>query len=229
MIDLPPPAAPARYDLVKARHHGRRSDLSTKCRRRSLTAALVIVGAAWPACPRPCGRAAPVPLVSATPFARLLVGLGAGRHRRGAVRRRRGRGSTPPTPSPPAPAWSTRRSPLLAAKARPPSRLAALGAPFDRDADGGFAQSLEAAHSRPASPASRATRPAARSWQAVAAAALATPDIEVRKGAHVRGLLQDAAGRVRGALVETQAAAEPACSPPRRRSWPPAASAASTP
>ena len=36
--------------------------------------------------------------------------------------------------------------------------LANLGAPFDRTADGGFAQSLEAAHSRPRS---RPARPAA--------------------------------------------------------------------
>lgn len=80
--------------------------------------------------------------------------------------------------------------------------LADLGAPFDREADGGFSQGLEAAHSR-ARVARVGGDGAGRAiHNAVIAAVLAAPHVEVRAGLRARALLQDAAGRVRGALVE---------------------------
>jgi L-aspartate oxidase len=81
--------------------------------------------------------------------------------------------------------------------------LAALGAPFDRDAKGGFSLGLEAAHSRSRVARVKGDQAGRAVMQAVAAAALAAPHIEVREGARARALLQDAEGRVRGALVET--------------------------
>ncbi|WP_442867718.1 L-aspartate oxidase [Caulobacter sp. NIBR2454] len=81
-------------------------------------------------------------------------------------------------------------------------RLANLGAPFDRTADGGFAQSLEAAHGR-ARVARVGGDGAGRAIMAsVIAAAQAAPHIEIRENARAVALLQDATGRVRGALVE---------------------------
>ena len=73
--------------------------------------------------------------------------------------------------------------------------LAALGAPFDRTADGGFAQSLEAAHSpRPRRPREgRPGRPA-RSWRRSPSPSLAAPHIEVRDR---RDAARPAAGRRR--------------------------------
>jgi L-aspartate oxidase len=81
-------------------------------------------------------------------------------------------------------------------------RLAELGAPFDRDAAGDFAQSLEAAHSRPRVARVKGDQAGREIMRAVAAAAMAAPHIEIRQGARVRALLQDAEGRVRGALIE---------------------------
>ena len=82
--------------------------------------------------------------------------------------------------------------------------LADLGAPFDRDAHGRFVQSLEAAHGR-ARVARVGGDGAGRAiTEAVAAAALATPSVEVWTHARARALLQDAAGRVRGALIERE-------------------------
>jgi L-aspartate oxidase len=81
-------------------------------------------------------------------------------------------------------------------------RLADLGAPFDRDAAGDFAQSLEAAHSRPRVARVKGDQAGREIMRSVAAAAMAAAHIEIRQGAHVRALLLDADGRVRGALVE---------------------------
>lgn len=82
--------------------------------------------------------------------------------------------------------------------------LAALGAPFDRTPDGGFSAGLEAAHGR-ARVARVGGDGAGRAiHNAVIAAVLAAPHIEVRTGLRARSLLQDAAGRVRGALVEAE-------------------------
>jgi L-aspartate oxidase len=81
-------------------------------------------------------------------------------------------------------------------------RLADLGAPFDRTPDGGFSAGLEAAHGR-ARVAKVGGDGAGRAiHNAVVAAVLAAPHIEVRTGLRARSLLQDAAGRVRGALLE---------------------------
>jgi L-aspartate oxidase len=79
--------------------------------------------------------------------------------------------------------------------------LASLGAPFDRDADGAFAQSLEAAHSRARVARVKGDQAGKAIMQAVTGAALASPAIEVRRG-RALALLQDSEGRVRGALVE---------------------------
>lgn len=80
--------------------------------------------------------------------------------------------------------------------------LAALGAPFDRDAAGGFAVSLEAAHSR-ARVARVGGDGAGRAiLSALVAATRAAPHIEVWEDGRLRGLIQDASGRVRGALIE---------------------------
>jgi len=80
-------------------------------------------------------------------------------------------------------------------------RLAALGAPFDREADGRFAQGLEAAHSRPRIARVKGDQAGRAIMQAVTAAAMGQPRIAFRQ-ACAMALLQDAAGRVRGALIE---------------------------
>jgi L-aspartate oxidase len=83
--------------------------------------------------------------------------------------------------------------------------LAELGAPFDRAADGAFAQSLEAAHSHPRVARVRGDQAGAEIMRAVIAAVLAAPHIEVRTGHRLRGLLQDASGRVRGVICKHDA------------------------
>ena len=81
--------------------------------------------------------------------------------------------------------------------------LAALGAPFDRDAAGAFSQGLEAAHSRPRIARVKGDQAGRAVMQAMAAAALRHPHVEVRERTSARALLQDGGGRVVGALVET--------------------------
>lgn len=81
-------------------------------------------------------------------------------------------------------------------------RLAALGAPFDRLPDGGFAQSLEAAHGRPRVARVGGDGAGRAIMAAVIAAVRAEPRIEVRENVRVRRLITDRAGRVRGALAE---------------------------
>ena len=81
-------------------------------------------------------------------------------------------------------------------------RLAALGAPFDRDGEGRFIQSLEAAHSRPRVARVGGDGAGRAIMLAVIAIVRASPAIEIVEGAEVRALLQDTSGRVRGALVE---------------------------
>lgn len=79
--------------------------------------------------------------------------------------------------------------------------LAGLGAPFDRTADGGFAVSLEAAHST-ARVARVGGDGAGRAiLSAVAAAARASDRIEIWQDGRLRGLIRDVDGRVRGALI----------------------------
>jgi len=80
--------------------------------------------------------------------------------------------------------------------------LAALGAPFDRDAAGGFAVSLEAAHSK-ARVARVGGDGAGRAiLSALVAATRAAPHVEVWEDGRLRGLIQDGSGRVRGAVIE---------------------------
>lgn len=80
--------------------------------------------------------------------------------------------------------------------------LAALGAPFDRDAAGGFAVSLEAAHSM-ARVARVGGDGAGRAiLSAVVEAARAADHIEIWEDGRLRALLQDVTGRVRGAVIE---------------------------
>lgn len=81
-------------------------------------------------------------------------------------------------------------------------RLADLGAPFDRDADGGFAQSLEAAHSRARVARVGGDGAGKAIMLAIEAAVRAAGHIEIRERVRARALLTDAEGRVRGALVE---------------------------
>ncbi len=80
--------------------------------------------------------------------------------------------------------------------------LAGLGAPFDRDTAGGFSVSLEAAHS-----VARVARVggdgAGRAiLSALVAAVRAAPHVRTVENARLRGLLQDAGGRVCGVVVE---------------------------
>jgi L-aspartate oxidase len=79
--------------------------------------------------------------------------------------------------------------------------LAALGAPFDRTPDGGFAQSLEAAHSRARVARVKGDQAGRAIMDAVVVAVLAARHIEVRTGARLTGLLQAADGRVRGVVA----------------------------
>jgi L-aspartate oxidase len=79
-------------------------------------------------------------------------------------------------------------------------RLADLGAPFDRTPGGGFAQSLEAAHSRPRVARIGGDGAGRAIMLAVSAAAQAAPTINIREGVKVTALLKDAQGRVRGVL-----------------------------
>lgn len=82
--------------------------------------------------------------------------------------------------------------------------LAGLGAPFDRDAAGGFAVSLEAAHSR-ARVARVGGDGAGRAiLSALVAAVRAAPHVEIWEDGRLRGLIQDDRGRVRGALIERE-------------------------
>jgi L-aspartate oxidase len=80
--------------------------------------------------------------------------------------------------------------------------LAALGAPFDRTPDGGFAQSLEAANSRARVARVKGDQAGREIMQAMSVAAMAAPHVEVRAGARLRGLLQDRGARVRGVVAE---------------------------
>ncbi|MBI1197427.1 MAG: L-aspartate oxidase [Phenylobacterium sp.] len=93
-------------------------------------------------------------------------------------------------------------------------RLAALGAPFDRAADGAFAQSLEAAHSRARVARVKGDQAGREIMQAVSVAALAAPHIQVRTGARLVGLLRaddgrigGVAARIDGQIVEIEARA----------------------
>ena len=81
-------------------------------------------------------------------------------------------------------------------------RLADLGAPFDRAADGAFVQGLEAAHSRARVAKVGGDGAGLAIMKAVIAVVRAAPHIAVREGVRVRSLLQDATGRVCGVVAE---------------------------
>jgi len=84
--------------------------------------------------------------------------------------------------------------------------LAALGAPFDRQADGGFVLSLEAAHAKARVARVGGDGAGAAIMAAVIATVRATPSIEVRENARARLLLQDKTGRVVGLIAEIDGA-----------------------
>ena len=79
--------------------------------------------------------------------------------------------------------------------------LAALGAPFDRDADGGFVVSLEAAHSTPRVARVGGDGAGRAILSAVVAAVRAEKRIQVWDDARLKALAQDADGRVVGAVI----------------------------
>ena len=79
--------------------------------------------------------------------------------------------------------------------------LAALGAPFDREADGGFVVSLEAAHSTPRVARVGGDGAGRAILSAVVAAVRAEKRIEVWDDGRLKALTQDADGRVVGAVI----------------------------
>ena len=79
--------------------------------------------------------------------------------------------------------------------------LAALGAPFDRDADGDFVVSLEAAHSTPRVARVGGDGAGRAILSAVVAAVRAEKRIEVWDDGRLKALTQDAGGRVVGAVI----------------------------
>lgn len=81
-------------------------------------------------------------------------------------------------------------------------RLAALGVPFDRNEAGELIPSLEAAHALPRVARVKGDQAGRAIMEAVVAAAIASPHVQIRQNAKAKALLKDAAGRVRGALVE---------------------------
>jgi len=80
--------------------------------------------------------------------------------------------------------------------------LAELGAPFDRTPDGGFVQSLEAAHSKARVARVGGDGAGLAIMRAVIAAVRASGHIEVREGARALALLQDDSRTVLGVLAE---------------------------
>lgn len=82
--------------------------------------------------------------------------------------------------------------------------LAALGAPFDRNTDGGFAVSREAAHSL-ARVARVGGDGAGRAiLSALVVATRSTANIELWEDGRLRGLIKDSTGRIVGARIERQ-------------------------
>jgi L-aspartate oxidase len=89
--------------------------------------------------------------------------------------------------------------------------LAALGAPFDRQApvdgkEGGFVLSLEAAHAKARVARVGGDGAGAAIMAAVIAAVRAAPTVEIRENARARRLLQDETGRVVGLIAELDGA-----------------------
>ncbi|MFN3229616.1 MAG: L-aspartate oxidase [Asticcacaulis sp.] len=82
--------------------------------------------------------------------------------------------------------------------------LAALGAPFDRDADGGFALSREAAHSLARVARVGGDQAGKEILRAVIAAVRASPHIRVLEHSRARHLLTGPDGRVTGAVIDRE-------------------------
>jgi L-aspartate oxidase len=82
-------------------------------------------------------------------------------------------------------------------------RLADWGAPFDRDAQGRFDLSLEAAHSRPRVARVQGDQAGQAIMQAVIQRVLASSHIQVREGCSLLRLSRDAGGRICGVVVDT--------------------------
>ena len=80
--------------------------------------------------------------------------------------------------------------------------LIALGVPFDRTASGELAQSLEAAHSRPRVVRVSGDLAGKAIMDALISAARAAEHIEIVENSRALALLQDANGRVCGALCD---------------------------
>ncbi len=80
-------------------------------------------------------------------------------------------------------------------------RLAAMGAPFDRAADGAFIQGLEAAHSRPRIARVGGDGAGAAIMRAVRRKADAAANLEIRAGWRALVLITDTVGAVRGVLA----------------------------
>lgn len=81
--------------------------------------------------------------------------------------------------------------------------LLAMGVPFDRTADGRWAQSLEAAHSRPRVVRVSGDLAGKAIMDALTLAARRAEHIDIVERADAQALLQDASGRVRGVLCRT--------------------------
>ena len=82
-------------------------------------------------------------------------------------------------------------------------RIAGFGAPFDRDEKGHFALNLEAAHAFARVARVKGDGAGRAIMEAMVAAAMADPNIEIRTGVSLKALLKDASGRVRGVLAHT--------------------------
>jgi L-aspartate oxidase len=80
--------------------------------------------------------------------------------------------------------------------------LASLGAPFDRDAEGEFAVSLEAAHSMPRVARVGGDGAGRAILSALVASVRAAPHVTVWEDARLRALITDESGRVRGGVIE---------------------------
>ena len=80
--------------------------------------------------------------------------------------------------------------------------LTELGVPFDRDADGRFVLSLEAAHSRARIARVGGDGAGAAILGAVIAAARAAPHIRILESARLTGLIQDGNGTIIGAWLQ---------------------------
>lgn len=83
-------------------------------------------------------------------------------------------------------------------------RLAQWGAPFDRDPQGRFDLSLEAAHSRPRVARVQGDQAGQAIMRAVIDQVLSRPHIQVRDGCSLLRLSRDRSGRICGVVIQTR-------------------------